>query len=226
MQDVNGRRSHSWSWSGGIGVHRRVRSESSWEHRRRWGRGEGRAIRRRRDWWFGWNDRCRRSRGWRNRRYHWLWRYDRRGCHGQHRRHEVDRWNNGRRRQQWLWRRSQQRWNHNNWRNEQNRRNECDRWNEGKWWNNWRGRRNQQRWKQNGWGNDRDRGNECDRWNERERRNERDWYRVRAGLDALLRSVPQSLGWPLRTVPGIGRCERDRWDPEQRRHWLRWKWQR
>jgi len=152
--------------------------------------------------------------------------YDRRGWHGQHRRHEVDRWNNGSRRQQWLWRRSQQRWNHNNWRNERDRRNECDRWNEGKWWNNWRGRRNQQRWKQNGWGNDRDRGNECDRWNERERRNERDWYRVRAGLDALLRSVPQSLGWPLRAVPGIGRCERDRWDPEQRRHWLRWKWQR
>ena len=76
--------------------------------------------------------------------------YDRRGWHGQHRRHEVDRWNNGSRRQQWLWRRSQQRWNHNNWRNERDRRNECDRWNEGKWWNNWRGRRNQQRWKQNG----------------------------------------------------------------------------
>ena len=29
--------------------------------------------------------------------------YDRRGWHGQYRRHEVDRWNNGSRRQQWLW---------------------------------------------------------------------------------------------------------------------------
>ena len=63
-------------------------------------------------------------------------------------------------------------------------------------------------------------GKRWSRWgrrDERERGNHWNWWlgdgrkrdlrrRMRARLDALLRSVPQSFGWALRAVPGSGRC--------------------